>query len=325
MPMTAVNLPQGFVPFVLQSDQLLSAASRSWLALDLAMQQGTRVLSHAPLPLHEHEEHEVNLVIQGFGRVVLNTGESLAFGAGQLLFLPSGLSHRLDASSQLFVKGFHLHPQVMRTLISPMLSTDLQAYFTVPSRLPATIIHTRFFHLMLEMVELSLEEWRRTSAWHTDSLLAIRQWLCVTLLRLLNEEASVGKDSFTLHRIAQVKGWIDANYIERVTLSELAAQASLSPTYFSMLFQQLYQVAPKTYQRQCCLRHAAQQLLETDLPINIIGCQNGFVDMAHFSRAFREYMGISPKQYRQANRTTAEERVQVRHDAQETSTAIEHA
>jgi AraC-like DNA-binding protein/mannose-6-phosphate isomerase-like protein (cupin superfamily) len=310
----------GFIPFTQHSDQTMTASSRSWHALDLAIQQGTRVIEHAPLPLHQHEEHEVNLVVQGFGRIALEQQTCVPFGAGQVLFLPSGLRHRIDASCQLLLKGFHIHPQTMRLLTSPTLTADLQAYFTVLTGLPATVIHTHSFQLMLDMVELSIEEMRHLSDWHTDSMLAIRQWLCVTVLRILNDNVSDGQDYYTLHRVAQVKTWIDAHYQERVTLTELAAKANLSPTHFSLLFHQLYQVAPKTYQRQCCLRHAAQQLLQSDLPVTVIGVQHGFIDMAHFSRTFRDYLGMSPTQYRQAHQAAAHA-LRVCHDTHADTTA----
>jgi len=102
----------------------------------------------------------------------------------------------------------------------------------------------------------------------------------------------------TRHRVAQVKVWIDEHFAQKTTIAELAAMADLSPTYFSTLFQQLYHVAPRTYQRQCCLRSAAHLLMQSSLPIHIIASQLGFGDLAHFSHAFRSYMGMSPREYR---------------------------
>lgn len=310
----------GFSPFTQHSDQTMTASSRSWHALDLAIQQGTPVVEHAPQPLHQHEEHEVCLVLHGFGRIALTDDTVVPFGAGHVLFLPSGLRHRIDMSCQMLLKGFYIHPQAMRLLASPALIADLQAYGMVSAGLPATVIHTHYFQLILDMVEMSLEEMRHLSVWHTESVLAIRQWLCVTILRILNDDVSDGQDYYTLHRVAQVKTWIDAHCQERVTLTELAAKANLSPTHFSLLFHQLYQIAPKTYQRQCCLRHAAQQLLQSDLPVTVIGAQHGFVDMAHFSRTFRDYLGMSPTQYRQAHQAAAHA-LRVCHDTHADTTA----
>ena len=303
MPMTTAL---GYAPFIQQSGPPLSPSLRSWRALDQAIQHGTPLKTKGLPPLHLHEEHEVNLVAQGFGRVTLGEAQRLSFGAGQLLFLPSGIAHRIDSPLQLVLKGFHLHPRIVRGLAGEVAAELLQPYSQVPASLPACLVHTREFHLMLELVERSLDEWSRTSIWRTAHLRATRDWLCVTLLSLLRDEATTGHDCLTRHRVAQVKVWIDEHYATKITVSELAAMADLSPTYFSTLFQQLYHVAPRTYQRQCCLRSAAHLLMQSNLPIHIIAGQLGFGDLAHFSHAFRSYMGMSPREYRAMHQTATE-------------------
>lgn len=274
---------------------------RSLYAIDQAIQLGTNVSAKDLLPLHQHDEHEVSLVEQGFGQVEMATGKTFYLGAGQLLFLPSGTPHRIDASCQLLLKGVHLHPQIMGTVVSSSLLQALPAFFHVPSLLPVKQINTRFFHPLLDMIDSCLNEWHLSSPWQADILLSLRLGICATLLRLLCDDTPIDNDSLTMHRIAQVKAWIDTHYFEKVSLADLAARANLSPAYFSVRFQQMYQIPPKAYQRQCCLRHAAQQLALTSLPIHLVGEQHGYISMAHFSRAFREYMGVSPTQYRQTN------------------------
>jgi AraC-like DNA-binding protein/mannose-6-phosphate isomerase-like protein (cupin superfamily) len=301
--MVRLTTSLGFTPFDSQSEEQMSPYDISLNIIHKAIQHGTRFAPNMPPPLHQHEEHEVNLVLQGFGQIMLAGGQSLAFGAGQLLFLPSGLAHRIASPTQLVQKGFHLHPHVVRATARHELETGLwYEYGQVPAALTARLIHTSSYHLMLEMIESSIKELHRPSVWQMAHMLAVRHWLCVALLRILSDESPESNDCFTHHRIARVKIWIDENFTETVTLRELALMADLSPAYFSVLFQRMYHVAPKTYQRQCCLHNAARLLLQSDLPIKVIGSQNGFVDLAHFSRVFREYMGLSPRQYRQANR-----------------------
>jgi len=79
----------------------VNASSRFWHALDLAIWQGTPVLAQTPLPLPQHDEHEVTLIVQDFGRIALEKETYMPLGTGQVLFLPSGSPHRIDASSQM--------------------------------------------------------------------------------------------------------------------------------------------------------------------------------------------------------------------------------
>ncbi|MBQ3725883.1 MAG: helix-turn-helix domain-containing protein [Selenomonadaceae bacterium] len=46
------------------------------------------------------------------------------------------------------------------------------------------------------------------------------------------------------------------------------------------------------------MSEAQSQLIETSQPIQDIGEELGFVSSAHFSKMFKKYVGITPKEYR---------------------------
>jgi AraC family transcriptional regulator len=48
------------------------------------------------------------------------------------------------------------------------------------------------------------------------------------------------------------------------------------------------------------MEQAKRLLRDTDLPVGEIGVRIGFVDASHFTRAFRQETGRSPKAYRSA-------------------------
>jgi AraC-like DNA-binding protein len=54
------------------------------------------------------------------------------------------------------------------------------------------------------------------------------------------------------------------------------------------------------YVRERRLAWASEMLLQTDLPTSYIAAQAGFCDRGHFTRAFRDATGMTPRELRAA-------------------------
>ncbi|MNL82542.1 Transcriptional activator NphR [compost metagenome] len=58
---------------------------------------------------------------------------------------------------------------------------------------------------------------------------------------------------------------------------------------------------PHQWQMKARIDRVKQQLAETDLPLTSVAAETGFADAAHFSRVFRQQVGVSPSAWRRAN------------------------
>lgn len=83
-----------------------------------------------------------------------------------------------------------------------------------------------------------------------------------------------------------------------LTLDCAASLCSLSPTYFSRRFRQLFGMTFSTYARTYRLHLAARRLLATGQSVSEICFSVGFTSPAHFSARFRERFGMTPREYR---------------------------
>ena len=93
-----------------------------------------------------------------------------------------------------------------------------------------------------------------------------------------------------------------ANYRQKFSLTEVAAQFYLSPYYLSRLFRRVTGQSIVDYINNRRIE-AAQKLLETtELSISAVAEQTGFASAAHFRRVFREVMGTGPLQYRKGHK-----------------------
>jgi AraC family transcriptional activator of mtrCDE len=82
------------------------------------------------------------------------------------------------------------------------------------------------------------------------------------------------------------------------TLDSLAWAANMSRSAFAEQFMELFGRTPMAFVRDVRLRRAADLLRRTDLPVATIARQVGFSSRSHFSRAFRDQFGASPRQFR---------------------------
>jgi AraC-like DNA-binding protein len=92
---------------------------------------------------------------------------------------------------------------------------------------------------------------------------------------------------------------VKAHLYQDLPLNRLATLAGMSLSTFKREFQQQFQEPPGQYFRTQRLEKAKQLLQTPALSISEVAYQVGFKDVAHFSRAFRQYCQLTPTQFRQ--------------------------
>jgi len=92
--------------------------------------------------------------------------------------------------------------------------------------------------------------------------------------------------------------YIYKNFRKPLTLEEVAAVASLSPTYFSKKFKTITGMGFKEYLNFVRLKHAQAALLTTDNTITDIALEYGFNDSNYFKDLFKKFFGKSPREFR---------------------------
>lgn len=100
--------------------------------------------------------------------------------------------------------------------------------------------------------------------------------------------------------IQQATRYIYQHFRQSLTLEEVAAVASLSPTYFSKKFKQVTGMGFKEYLNSVRLKHAQTALLTTNSTITEIAMEYGFNDGNYFKDLFKKVYGRSPREYRKA-------------------------
>lgn len=80
-------------------------------------------------------------------------------------------------------------------------------------------------------------------------------------------------------------------------IKELAIGAGMSPTKLKRLFRQIFGNSIFNYYQEFRMKEAALLLKEEKLSVSDVGYRMGFSNLSHFSKKFKEHIGVKPKQY----------------------------
>ncbi|MPM62551.1 HTH-type transcriptional activator RhaR [bioreactor metagenome] len=86
------------------------------------------------------------------------------------------------------------------------------------------------------------------------------------------------------------------------TSAEMAEFCGVCESYFRVAFQQYSGLRPKHYVDKIKMGVASEKLLNSDIKLRDLAIMLGYLDQYHFSRRFKHVTGVSPAQYRHANK-----------------------
>lgn len=98
--------------------------------------------------------------------------------------------------------------------------------------------------------------------------------------------------------IKKIIEYIQANYMNQISIAELASAAGLSDHYLMRYFKANMGITCIEYINEYRLSIATHMLSETDYPIGIIAEKCGVPNVSYFNRIFKKAFGITPKEYR---------------------------
>lgn len=222
---------------------------------------------------------------KGYGLVVVEKG-ILRFDHGDkryfcdnrhMLFIPKGVNYKLTCEEKC------LHYTVNFDAVGENLPTSFHCFNAAPSKNTLAI----------------LEELHTTWEFHWDSA----EFSCLSLLyEILAQFSSIGSNSYynnsKLGHILPSIEYLEKHLTDPMITNELIAEASnVSTVYFRKLFTEAYGVPPMRYVRQKRIEKAQSMLENGYTNISEIAESVGFNSIYHFSKTFKQLIGVSPSSY----------------------------
>ncbi|WP_180271510.1 response regulator transcription factor [Fredinandcohnia onubensis] len=129
---------------------------------------------------------------------------------------------------------------------------------------------------------------------------AVKNWKELSLskewLELVDREKPETKKTDV---IQEIKTYIDHHFKEKITLDILAKTFYVTPPYISGRFKEMFGMTVIDYVTSLKIKNAKYLLLETNMPVIEIAYELGFSNENYFSKVFKKYEGLSPKNFRE--------------------------
>ncbi len=98
--------------------------------------------------------------------------------------------------------------------------------------------------------------------------------------------------------LARVEREIRLAIPSRIRVAELAVLARVHPVHMARVFHARHGCGVVEYTRRLRVQWAADRLADRRSELVVLAADAGFCDQAHFTRAFREVLGVTPGEFR---------------------------
>lgn len=140
--------------------------------------------------------------------------------------------------------------------------------------------------------------------------------LVLSLMTKLTRKLSVSSNSSQSHsryqgmsQVLPALRCINDSCDKPLNVSYLASVCNMSTSGFRTLFTELISETPRHYLNRIRLQKACELLYNTEKTILDISIESGFQSLSNFYRAFDDYFGMAPKEWRNMKRTIQKKNV----------------
>ena len=247
------------------------------------------------MQLHWHKEFELIRVLAGRLRVFLNNEEHIA-DAGDIIFVSGHTLTRAEPENCVYecivfdlnmIRGFNQGKAA--GYLVPLLSGDAEL---VPHLRPE---NTPLYKTAVELFETMCA----ADKYYELAVCGILNKLFFHLLadgRIHRSEKNLR--GHKKKSVASLISWIEKNYTEKITLSDLSVQSDFNEKYLCRVFREFTGQTPTEYINRLRVERAAFEMSTNHKSVTDAAYESGFNELSHFSRTFKKFKGITPREFK---------------------------
>lgn len=237
-------------------------------------------------PNHFHEYYVIGFV-EGGKRHLCCKGKEYDVMAGDMLLFNPHDNHFCGPvdGAILDYRAVNINPEIMKNAVIEITGQDYMPYFT-----QNVIYQSEIASSIGDLYDAIV---------HQAPQLEKEEALFFLLEQVLQEYAKPFDIDQIIELNEQIKKvclYIKQHYCENITLDELVQLTNISKSYLLRSFTKQIGLSPYRYLQTIRLDQAKKALEERISPIDV-AYMSGFTDQSHFTHFFKEFIGLTPKQY----------------------------
>ena len=251
---------------------------------------------------HWHQEMEVFISTQGQVRIGIEDQEYLV-KEGEGCFINSDILHSftpVDASpctyhSFVFDTGIvgGAPGSVFDTsYVRPLLESGIPYLQFTPCKEDAPFY---------DNFSLAFEACRNENPGYEFDVRTALSKILLFLNQKISPVSGAKASSVQKQHMKQMLLFIDRHLSESFGVAELAGSVNICERECQRIFQRYLHYRPMEYVRRKRIYTSAAKLLACDSPVTDVAFEYGFASPSHYTKQFRELMGMTPTEYRRLN------------------------
>lgn len=256
---------------------------------------------------HWHNAFEIDYVLDGSMDFIIQN-EKVHLEKGDAIFINSAIIHKANATianrkcriyahlfSDLFLSGMYGNIFDDK-YIFPIKKAHNMPYYVIHPNTPPGV---SMVNSLLDAILINQEE-------PFGYEFQIRSIMCKLWTLLLEETEFLRSNppedfifsTLDSDRIQKMITFIQKNYMEQISVPDIANAASISVRECNRCFQKKISVSPSAFLTTYRINIAVQLLANSTLPITRVSEQCGFSSPSYFTKVFQTTIGLTPKDYR---------------------------
>lgn len=238
-------------------------------------------------PNHFHEYYVIGFIESGRRHLSCKNKE-YNIGTGDLLLFNPMDNHtcRQIDNKTLDYRCMNIKQEIMKKAVFEVTGKEYSPCFSQP-----VVFHSEQISLLRELHKAVMEN-------QPDFK---KEEIFLFLIEQLTEEYSQPfpheKAEDVNATIQTVCNYIDEHYQEHITLDYLSCLSKMNKYSLLRSFTKVRGITPYRYLETIRINEA-KKLLESGVEPIGAAMQTGFVDQSHFTNFFKEFIGLTPKQYK---------------------------
>ncbi len=236
-------------------------------------------------PYHWHEHIELLFIIEG-SCIISYGSETMNASKNDLAIINCNELHSTQASDDSIIFCMH----ISRSFFS---DTDFDSLLFKS--------YIKNDKIVRELITDIFKEKEKQKEGYNMQIKGLTYLLMTHLMRnysLKKEDIPVKRTK--LLKINAVLRYITTHYQTQITTADLAKKFFLSEYYFCHFFKSETGMTPLSYINKFRIEKATMHIKSTNESITQIGLMVGFQDSNYFSKIFKKYKGMSPREYRKS-------------------------
>ena len=245
------------------------------------------------VPMHSHQEWELNLVTEGNGKLITDHTEAVMQEGDIILLCPFTL-HAIESDDMVTYDTVVFHTDMFGATgdrcfaeeIAPLVDGNMEMIFVRRE--------TERYEEMVRSAR-NIVECAKANTAHTDLLMKSE---LLRLLWLAEESGACHHTPMKVEndQIRQVIDFIHDNYMEALSLGDMAQKASLSKSWFMQKFKETTGISAMEYLNRLRIQKVCR-LIRQRHGISEAAYACGFRNLSNFNRLFKSIVGMTPREY----------------------------